>query len=211
MATLSDLRDRVLRILSDPGGGQFEPDLIDDGLRASLDAILPWVFKRDVATLEADGATSSWELPEDLYRITAVFDADSGLYIENNSLSAGTAPGAEIQSNQDWLEYPEGEISLARAPDSDVTLFYGARWAEPEADADEIEAPSWCHRALVFYAASYALMEKASASANIRQWNVRVDSGSPVMNPMKDMSSYYLERFKIEVDRMPARVRGVHG
>jgi hypothetical protein len=31
------------------------------------------------------------------------------------------------------------------------------------------------------------------------------------MNPMKDMSTYYLERFRIEMERMPAMLKGVYG
>jgi hypothetical protein len=211
MATFSEVRDKVYRVLADPSASQYGAALIDDGIVAALEAILPWVFKRSSVILEADGETTEFELPVDLYRITAVFDADSGLYLKQNTMSAGDSPGSDLNSNQDWMEYPELNLSLANAPDSDITVFYGATWAVPEADEDELETPAWCTRAIVFYAASYALLEKSSSAANIRQWNVQVDSGTPVMNPMKDMSTYYLERFRIEMERMPARIRGVHG
>jgi len=201
----------VYRVLADPSAQQYGATLINDGIVAALEAILPWVFKRSEVVLEADGVAKDFELPVDLYRITAVFDADSGLYLKQNTLSAGDSPGSDISSNQDWMEYPEGYLSLANAPLTDVTVFYGATWAIPEDDDDAIEAPTWCTRAIVFYAASYALLEKASSSANIRQWNVQVDSGTPIMNPMRDMSTYYLDRFRIEMERMPARIRGVHG
>jgi hypothetical protein len=211
MATLSDIRDRVYRILADPERGLYTPDLVDDGIKAALEAILPWVFKRDSIVLTADEEAVSFELPEDLYRITAVFSADDGVYLKEDILSAGQAPGSDLESNQDWMEYPEGYINLANAPTEDVTVYYAACWEVPVEDDDVIEAPVWTHRALVFYAASYALLNAASSSANIRQWNVTVDSGTPVMNPMRDMSTYYLERFRIEMERMPSRIRGVHG
>lgn len=211
MATFSEVRAKVYRVLADPSAQQYSATLINDGIVAALEAILPWVFKRSEVVLEADGETTEFELPEDLYRITAVFDADSGLYLKQNTLSAGDSPGSDLNSNQDWMEYPELSLSLANAPETDITVFYGATWAVPEDDDDVLEPPSWCTRAIVFYAASYALLEKASSAANIRQWNVQVDSGTPVMNPMRDMSTYYLERFRIEMDRMPARIRGVHG
>lgn len=208
MTTLSELRERVYRVLSDPGHGLYTPDMMNDGIVAAMEAILPWVSKRSVATLEADGVANSFELPEDIYRVTAVFDADSGSYLPENSLSSGSRPGMNLDSNQDYLQYPEGYLSLANAPTGDLTVYYGARWAVPVEDEDVIEAPIWVHRALVFYAASYALLDKASSASNIRQWNVQVDSGTPIMNPMRDMSTYYLERFSAEMARMPASVRG---
>jgi len=213
MTTLSTLRERITRILSDPTGQQYPSDLLDDGIVAALEAILPWTFKQSTALLEADydNDVVSFELPDDLYRITAVFDADSGIYIPQNTMSAGMSTGEDLTSNQDWMEYPEGFLSLANAPEEDVILNYGAVWDVPSTDDDEIEAPTWCHRALVFYTCSYSLLEKASSASNIRQWNVAVDSGTPAMNPMRDMSSYFFDRFVMEMERMPQKVRGVRG
>jgi hypothetical protein len=211
MASLSDVRNRVYRLLSDASAQQFSAELIDDGINAALVAILPWIFKKSTETLTGDGTETEFELPEDLYRVIAVLDEDTGLFIPQNSLSAGQSPGSDILSNQDWLEYPEGSISFANPPGSDVILYYGATWASPVDDDDELECPPWLSFAITYYAASYTLLDKASSASNIRQWNVSVDSGTPVMNPMKDMSTYFLERFRIEMDRVPSRMRGVHG
>jgi hypothetical protein len=213
MATLSELRDRILRILSDAKGEIYSSDLILDGIVAGLDAILPWIFKQSVVSFTADGETAEFELPDDVYRITSVFESGSGVFLPLSTMTALKAPGDNIAANNDWCMYPEGNLSLANMPDLDitVTVYYAAMWEKPVDDDDVIEAPSWVHRAIVFYAASYAILEKASSSANIRQWNQKIDSGTPVMNPMRDMSTYYLERFRIEMERMPGLVRGTHG
>jgi hypothetical protein len=211
MATLSDLREKTLRVLSDPTGQQYSGDLLDDGIRAALAAILPWLWKRSLEVIECDGEEVTFELPADMYRVVAVLDDTLGMYIPQNILSAHTAPGKDLVTNQDWMEYPEGYISFANPPEGDVQVHYGAVWAEPVNDDDVIEPPTWCHRAIIFYAASYALLEKSSSSANIRQWNVTVDSGTPIHNPMRDMSTYYYERFTAEMEHMPAMARGVYG
>ena len=209
MAELTDIRDRVYRVLSDLDGTQFDVDLIDDGVVAAHDAILPWVFKRENATLEGDGEILSFQLPTDLFRIVTVYDTDQGVNIPQNLMSAYQSPGQNIETNNDWIEYPHGYISFANAPESDVTLFYGAKGTYPVDDSDILEVPDWVLQAIVFYAASYSLLEKASNSANIRQWNVSVDSGTPIMNPMKDMSTYYLERFEHYMSQIPSVERGV--
>jgi len=211
VTTLSGLRTVVYRLLSDTDQVQFDADFVDDGIRAALFAILPWLFKRKQVSFAADGETTEFTLPTDLYMIISVFDADSGIYLKKNTLSAGMSPGSDLETNQDWLEYQEGSITFANAPEEDPIAYYGAYWDIPTADADVLEPPIWSHTALAYYAASYALLQKASAASNIRQWNVEVDSGTPAMNPMRDMSSYYLDRFRIEMDRIPSRPRGVHG
>lgn len=213
MATLQEIREKVLRILADPDGEQFETDLVNDGIVAALDAVLPWQFKRSVTTVEGDGNLVSFNLPTDLYRILTVHDGDSGIYIPKNILSAGRSPGDDLVSNQDWLEYPAGSITFANAPSVDVTMtiYYGAVWSKPTGDNDTLETPEFMNHALAFYAASYTLLNSATASANVRQFNINVDSGTPIMNPMRDMSTYFYERFKIEMSMMPAMERGVHG
>lgn len=213
MATLLDIRERVQRILADPSGAQYTQDLLNDGIVAALEAILPWVSKTAVEQFEGDDETVEFELPADVYRINAVFDTEKGVYIPQNILSVGRNPGFDIESNNDWLEYPEGSLSLANAPTSDgqIILYYSATWTAPTDDDDAIEAPVYTHRAITFYAASYALLEKASSSSNIRQWNVQVDSGTPIMNPMRDASEHLYKRFLAEMERIPARLRGVHG
>src|SRR3990172_11308351 len=113
MATLSEIRERVYRVLADPSGGQYTSALVDDGIVAALESILPWVFKTAIETFDGDGEAVAFEMPADMYRVTAVFDTDSGLYIPQNLLSAGQSPGADLESNQDWMENPEGYLSLA--------------------------------------------------------------------------------------------------
>jgi hypothetical protein len=169
MTQLTDVRDRVYRVLSDLDGTQYDVDLIDDGIVAAHDAILPWVFKRSNVTLAGDGETLSFQLPADLYRIVAVYDTNLGVNIPQNLLSAYQSPGQNIETNNDWTEYPNGYISFANAPEEDVTLFYGAKWTYPSGDTDVLELPDWLLQAIVLYAASYSLLEKASNSANIRE------------------------------------------
>lgn len=213
MATRQELRELVLRLLADPDGAQFEADLVNDGIVAALDAILPWHFKRSVTTLEGDGTLVAFQLPTDLYRILAVLDEASGNYIPKNILAAGRSPGDDLVSNQDWLEYPEGSITFANAPDDGITMtvYYGAVWDKPADDNTSLVVVEQVHQALAYYAASYTLLQSATASANVRQFNIDVDSGTPVMNPMRDMSGYFLERFRIYMDMMPSMERGVHG
>jgi hypothetical protein len=213
MTTKAQLKARILRLIGDPDGATTTDELLGDAIEAAHTAILPWVFKQSTSTFTCDGATSVFELPADMYKIVAVFDSDSGYYIPASSMAALQAPGQNIQTNQDWLEYPEGSLALANAPavDASLVVYYAAAWIVPESDNDDLETPGWCATALALYGASYALLQKSTQAADIRQWNVRVDSGTPVMNPVKDMSTYFMDRFFMEVKTLPSRTRGARG
>lgn len=208
MATLLEAKDKVLRLLNDTAGEQFEEDLLIDGISAAHKAVLPWLFKRNKATFEGDEETASFALPSDFYRVISVLDKTEGIFIPHGVMGPNTRPADNVVINNDWTEYPSGYMSFANAPEGDVDLFYGAYWTEPATDSAQLEVPDCLITPMILYATSYALLQKAVASSNIRQWNVQVDSGTPSMNPMRDTSQYLLERFKIEMSLLPAILKG---
>jgi hypothetical protein len=122
-------------------------------------------------------------------------------------MTAGVSWGTLAE--QSWVEYPEGHIAFMQPlSTSGAKLYYSGMWAKPALDADSIEAPAITHVGIVLFAASYCLLSKASASANIRQYNTKVDSGIPIHNPEAEMSTYFLRRFEAEMNRHPSRAKG---
>jgi hypothetical protein len=202
MATLEEARDKIRRLLpSDPTGVIYTDDLLLDAIHAGLNEALAWVPKNASESLTGDGEETEFELPDDLYRITSVYDTYEGAYVPQSLMSG------EITKN-DWVEYPEGYISFSQAPQSTVIVYYGASWPLPVKDKDPIEVPDWLIRTISFYAASYALLKGAVDGANLNQFDVRtVDSGTPLMNPLLDMSTHYYERFVQAMKTIPARMR----
>jgi hypothetical protein len=214
MATLADLVSKVRRLIADENSALYSDALITDGLLTAIDAILPWMPKQLTQALVGDGVAVSFALPSNCYRIVAVLDSSSGAFIPALRMNAYGSPGDNLMTNQDWCEYPEGYVTFANTiqVDESMTVYYSAVWPKPSIGSDVISVPSYAHPALAYYAASYTLLNKATSGASLNQWDqAGVDSGTPVMNPMKDMSSYFLERFRIEMDRLPHRIRGAHG
>lgn len=206
MATLEVVREKIRRLLpDDPTGTMYSDELLLDAIHAGLHEALAWVPRNEVTTLEGDGSTTEFQLPDDVYRITGVYDTYLATYVPYSVMS-GVLPA------QDWLDYPEGSISFSTAPSEDVVVYYGATWPLPTKDKEEVEAPDWLIRAICFYAASYALLKQASGGANLNQFDIKtVDSGTPVMNPVLEMSTHYYERFVQAMKLMPARMRGARG
>lgn len=214
MATsFGDLKKAVVRLLDDTiittdnivGGKDFSPELLRDSICAGLKAILPHAWKSSSYTILDE--TTELDLPSDLYHVEGVYDNQLDSYLEENILTAGT-PTASEAGNM-WLEYPEGHLTFLSELTDGGTLYYAAYWTEPELDADIIEAPAVSIAGIAFYAASYCLLPKAIGIAKIRQYNVKVDSGTPEDNPIMTMANHFTKRFELEMSRISSRTKGV--
>lgn len=214
MATsFGDLKSAVVRLLGDTvvvtenviGSNDASPELLKDAIHAGLLAILPYVWKSAVYTIPIN--TTELDLPTDLYHIEGIYDLALESYLEENILSPGLPTASE--SGNMYLEYPESHVSFLAEVEDGGTLYYAAYWTEPELDADVIEAPAAAMPGIAFYAASYCLLPRAVSSANIRQYNMKVDSGTPEENPIMTMANHYMKRFELEMSRISSRAKGV--
>jgi len=209
MSTLSEVRLKVLRVLSDEDGAQYSTDLLQDGIEAAHIAVLPWVYKRSEQTLVADEETVSFALPSDFYKVISIFDSESGYYIPEGVQAAFSQPGDNVNVNQEFAQYPEGYLTLLNAPTENLVMKYAAYWSVPTGENDSLEVPSTLIMPIVLFTASYALLEKSSNVSSIRQWaDKNVDAGTPVMNPMRDQSNFYLSRFTEAMKLLPALSQG---
>lgn len=207
MTTLAEFRSRVLRFLGDADGVTYEDDLLIDAICQAIDAILPWVPKGSLATITGNGAYA-YALPVDCYSVESVQNNTTGLILPRSILSPGQYRGAGISDTEnDWIEYPNGFLTFSNALDSDdvLTLFYHAYWAKPNAlvPAGVLEPPRYAEYGMVLYAAHYAILPSVVNIAEIRNWATRQDSGTPEHNPMEKTALYLLQLFIQEMNRLP--------
>lgn len=207
MTEYSEISARVLRLLDDPTGAQHGVDVVYDGFIAAQKAILPWVPKmaRSVLTIGADGYTLT--LPADLYAIQSVQEVDTGEFIPRSTMIPKTAQ-PQGSTLTEWMNYPIGYIRVFPEKDEgeEFVLYYIAYWNAPEDSTDtyfELECPSVCHQALIYYTAAHCLTPRAVGAAGIRQYNLKVDSGTPEDNPLKDAIEYLRNLFFQEMKLMP--------
>jgi hypothetical protein len=202
------MRTRVRALLGDSGEVTYSEELINDGINVALDAVLPWIAQRKTITFMGDGALTLFALPEDYYRVISVHDGKG--YLSESLMASGAISQSTRQYGNEWVEFPMGSVSLVspQPVNQILTVHYAGSWIKPVDDSTSFPTPVWLDGGLTYYIASYCLLPKATAAANVRQYNVQVDSGTPIMNPMKDMSSYFLQRFKIEMDLLPAYQKG---
>lgn len=212
MTTLTVLRNRVLRLLSDPNGDTYDDALLLDSINSAFDAILPWVPKASKSTITGTGATS-YALPTDLYELQSVEDTSSGLIIPQAVLAPGQYRDDGLAAgDNDWILYPNGYITFSKALGTDdiFTVFYHAFWPRLDSNTistNELETPSFVETGLALYASAYALLPDAIGIASLRNWNTRQDSGQPEHNPIQKTTIYLLDLFIKEMNRQPKILR----
>lgn len=207
MADLEEVKARIVFLLGDDpdSGTSYTDELLLDAVHAAYDAILPYVWKPATTALAAD--TQTFTLPTDLYEVQAVWDTNLNTYIDPAIMAPGE-PSATETGNA-WYEYPSGTLNLYNAiGSSGGTLYYAATWSKPTQDADVLEVPDYAQTGLVYYGASYATLNKASAAARLGNYKTRQDSGNPEHNPLLTYSSFLLKRFEYEMARMPKIAKG---
>lgn len=210
MATLGELRGKILRILDDPDGGAYSADLIYDGIDAGYVAILPWVPKPEVdeTTLTGDGSTDSFALPDDLFEVQSVIVQSTGEVLPRAVFVPGAYHGENIDPTNDWVLFPNGYITFSKPLNSGEVyeLWYTAFWQMPDDMNNlsvDLEVPRSVITGLTYYAAAYMLMPSAVGAAELRQFGTRPDTGTPEHNPVRDAVTYLMSAFQREMNRLP--------
>jgi hypothetical protein len=216
--TFGEAKSELLRLLKDTQtegtpveGNTISAALLQDGIHAALDAIVSRLWKQAVFTVDEDteeavADSRSYSLPVACIEIENVYDSHIGEFIPRIEMAIGDALIAS--SGNGWYTYPSGRITFTAALTDEVSIYYSSLWDKPASDDDVLDPPGMSLTAILFFAASYCLLPGATSSANIRQYNTKVDSGKPVDNTVQDMSSYFMKRFEIELQRIPQMQKG---
>jgi len=171
-------------------------------------AILPWMPKTAKTSLTAGDTV--YALPDDFYAVEAVVIQSTGEIVPQAMFAPGSFHGANISGNNDWIEYPAGSLSFSKELPGDYDLYYLAVWTPLGDTPDEdltLEPPNASMTGMAFYSAAYALQPQAVNTAEVRQFNTRVDSGNPEHNPLQDAALYLLKLFQNEMNRHPKHQR----
>lgn len=196
-----------LAIIQGPLG---HPEVSSRGLTligSSFGAVLP---NGPIGTVQAD-------LPSDLIDVESVWSTRVGAFLPKSVLRIGNK--LENVWGNAWFLYPSGKITFIADLNSEerLTVFYSAYWthvseADEESDLSgnytQLEPPNTCLEAISLFAASYCLLSQANQTAMIRQYDTKVDSGTPIQNPIKEMSQYMLQRYQVELDKLPKMDKG---
>ena len=212
MTTYADVVYRLDRIIAGVET-QVEDELKHDAICAALDAILPWHGKRSIQDISGDGELSSFDLASDLYEIDAVQLNSTGEFLPSAMLSSGLFRGDNSAGGNDWIEYPSGVLSLSKVLGSadSLTVYYRAHWDKPTSKDDTtfvFTTPEYLDKPLIYYASAYCISPQAITTATVRQYATKIDSGTPIHNPLADSAVFLLRLFHDLMNSYPKQITG---
>lgn len=202
MSKYLDIHQRVRTYLK-ASNVTFTDQLVIDGVNAGLSALMPWLPNKKVASCLTSGSLVS--LPDGVYLVDALYLPESSYWLKHLSIKTGPSENLAYPS---WFEYPNGYVSLSddSIDGKYVDVYYFTNWTEittSGSNTDNLETPPFANLALIYYAASYCLASGAMQSSQLRQFNTKIDSGTPEDNPLKEMSIVMMQRFMNEVKTFP--------
>ena len=201
MTTFADVVSKVTRILGT--GVTITDALVYDSLFTAQVDILTRIENTKTTTLTADESTVTFALPSDCYKVNGLLNTDDDIFIPMGQIKVGGYFG-EYPNTNNFILYPEGSLTFADAPADNHTLYYTAYFDMPDDEDDDdfvLEVPDRALPALYYYTAAYCLVPSAIDSASLRQFGTKIDSGTPVHNPLKDMVEFLIKLGDLELSK----------
>lgn len=152
----------------------------------------------DTVSYACDGILNQFALPNN------IIDRVESSALVGYTTSSGTTflapikrvPGKSKPTNSVYWEGPGRKFSLGFTPKlgETISLDYFRTWTPPVDDTDVLEIPAWMEFPFAYLVAAYAMEPIGLQAANIRQWNVKADSGSPEDNPPQSQAGWYIKQ-----------------
>jgi len=211
MVTYGDFRLRLLHALGAEPDTTYTDDLLYESCTGALNAILPYCPNQSIKEILV--STNTFQLPMDCWRVETILDSSTGLVLPKFDLrpSAVRRVSGTEKGFSDWMEYPRGYVLLSSEPSSarTINVFYLAYWDKPQ-NKDSLDfvlpMPESALSGMIYYAASHCMVPGSVNSAQIRQFNTKVDSGTPVDNSLEMEAKFLRLLFMEEMKSMPKYV-----
>ncbi len=207
----SEFSNLVLHALKEDDFINYSDDLVYESICNAIDAILPWVPRAAITEITADGVLDRFALPENCYSVEALQDLSSNIFAEKEIITTVNIRNRNSIASKPvftWLEYPRGYLLLSEVLDVDskIRVYYTAYFSQPENkdDADFVlDVPRFAIPGMVYYACAHCITAASAASAEVRQWNMKTDSGTPDDNVLENTAKFYRQLFNDEMSRVP--------
>lgn len=158
--------------------------------------LLAWHTPRQrTALLTIDRDNRSAILPPDFIGVYRIYDASKQIWmVHNHKKKEGGIRYDDDDLAAYWVWGRTLYLDMEIAADStEYTMYYWAYWPEVVYDVDDegevsvqsdsILVPPWALLPLCHMTSAVCLAPGAMQSAEIRTWNIKVDSGNPIQNP----------------------------
>jgi len=124
------------------------------------------------------------------------------------SWPTGLAPASDSKTRY-YSEYPSGTICLSFIPaaGTSLKLSYFKIWDAPVNDNSVIPFPTMLEQPFAYLVAALAMEPLGVQASNIRQWNRKVDSGTPEHNPLLRQQEHFIKEAYRFLAKLPPQDR----
>ena len=216
------LKTRARRLLQDvPAEGSeltWSDDDMLDYVNAALSDITSHTARKKTMEIVLEEPSNLYDMPDDFLALGPVAIQVQGLYWQmwtpyswkpDETLPT---PYAFSLSNNAYYEWPKGTINFLWLVPANIRLRfqYYAYWDEIVDDNSLFTMRyRWMYDAIEWNVVSRALQKSAIQAANLRQYNIKVDSGTPEDNPMWTMSKFFYQKYRERMAEYPPQDRSV--
>lgn len=155
-------------------------------------------------------------LPSDFLAMEGIYDADRECWWRPMRRNPGDIRYTDEELPEFWTwanqVFLEDEISYTAG---DLRLYYWAYYPEVEYKLDgdtvtytqeQIHTPLWAELALCHLTTATCMMPGEVFAADINQYKIRIEAGTPLHNPRAESSKFHLEWWNSLIDKFsPAR------
>jgi hypothetical protein len=191
--TWATLRSQIQTLLASVETAVADADLLIYANWA-LDDLVKHVARPSDVDYEGDGTTRVFALPDDLYEITVIEWASGEYALEYTPVPGVELPTAAYAAPAYW--HNNGKLTWNTAPTTSFTVYYNAYYARITDGGDSIPIPRWAEQAAAFYSGYLVLVSQSTESADIGQWDQKMDSGNPEHNPLARTAERWLRQYQ---------------
>jgi hypothetical protein len=225
MVLWSDVRTILYRILDDADGisgtystAEFAEGLLVWAWNAAQRHFTHHTPRQRTDTLILDGSRKAI-LPEDFFAVGRLYDPNNDVYWSKMKYQ----PGGHYTSTVTERTFAVWGNELLLYEDATTTfeLWYYAYWpdvvsvaGQTETDGslvmeqEEILLPVWAEAPVQYLASAFCLLPKAVEAAKVRNWNMSLDSGTPIQNARQDEAWDLYKWYTTLLSSHPALDRG---
>jgi len=167
-------------------------------------------------------------LPPDFYKVEGLYDADNSRWWWPMRRRPGDVREADDDVQEFWIRgdrmFLESEIEYT---DNELTLHYwayypkveyvgvlnepdeGSPYTTPDVRKDSILTPQWAELALCHLTSANCHQPGSITASDINQWDIAIDSGTPMMNPRAEQAKLNLWWYDTIINRFSPAVRQI--
>lgn len=167
-------------------------------------------------TLEIDTGEYKALLPDDFIDVHGVYDEEDEVWWLQMQVEPGQRRYVDEETREYWFWGGEMRLQKDISYDDDrLTMYYWAYYPKVEferttEDSDEnlryiqpyIYTPRWAEGAMLHLVAAYCLQPQAIEAADINEYKIEIEAGTPLHNPRAQQAREHLWWWNTILDRV---------